>query len=97
MYEYILNNDRTVINKIKYLHDLSVMKSKEKDELLLKLASRVKELRIEKNLTQEDAFNDTGIHFGRIEQGKRDISFTSLKKICDYFNLSLIEFFSKGF
>lgn len=86
-----------VINKIKYLHDLSVMKSIEKDELLLKLANRIKELRIERNLTQEDAFNDTGIHFGRIEQGKRDISFTSLNKICSYFNLSLEEFLSKGF
>lgn len=69
----------------------------EKDELLLRLASRIKELRLEKNLTQEDAFNDTGIHFGRIEQGKRDVSFTSLKKVCDYFQLTLEEFFSKGF
>ena len=66
-------------------------------ELLLRLASRIKELRLEKNLTQEDAFNDTGIHFGRIEQGKRDVSFTSLKKVCDYFQLTLEEFFSKGF
>ena len=86
-----------VINKIKYFHDLSVMKSTEKDELLIKLANRVKELRIAKNLTQEDAYNDTGIHFGRIERGKRDVSFSSLKKICDYFELSLEEFFSKGF
>jgi transcriptional regulator with XRE-family HTH domain len=73
------------------------MKSIEKDELLLKLANRIKGLRIERNFTQEDTFNDTGIHFGRIEQGKRDISFTSLKKICDYFNITLEEFFSKGF
>ncbi|HRN41892.1 MAG TPA: helix-turn-helix transcriptional regulator [Vicingus sp.] len=73
------------------------MKSTEKDELLIKLANRVKELRIAKNLTQEDAYNDTGIHFGRIERGKRDVSFSSLKKICDYFELSLEEFFSKGF
>lgn len=73
------------------------MKSTEKDELLIKLANRVKELRIAKNLTQEDAYNDTGIHFGRIERGKRDVSFSSLKKICDYFEISLEEFFSKGF
>jgi transcriptional regulator with XRE-family HTH domain len=73
------------------------MKSINPNEPLLKLASRIKKLRLEKKLTQEDAYNDTGIHFGRIEQGKRDISFTTLKKICDYFNLSLEEFFSKGF
>ena len=73
------------------------MKSHIKEELLLKLASRIKELRLERNLTQEDAYNDTGIHFGRIERGKRDVSFSSLKKICDYFQISLEEFFSKGF
>ena len=73
------------------------MKSHNKEELLLKLASRVKELRLERNLTQEDAYNDTGIHFGRIERGKRDVSFSSLKNICDYFQISLEEFFSKGF
>jgi transcriptional regulator with XRE-family HTH domain len=73
------------------------MKSHNKEQLLLKLASRVKELRLEKNLTQEDAYNDTGIHFGRIERGKRDVSFSSLKNICDYFKISLEEFFSKGF
>lgn len=73
------------------------MKSINHNEPLLKLASRIKKLRLEKKLTQEDAYNDTGIHFGRIEQGKRDISFTTLKKICDYFDISLEELFSKGF
>ena len=73
------------------------MKSHGKEELLLKLANRVKELRLKRNLTQEDAYNDTGIHFGRIERGKRDVSFSSLKNICDYFEISLEEFFSKVF
>jgi len=73
------------------------MKSGSQNELLLKLANRVKELRMEKGLTQEDAFNDTGIHFGRIEQGKRDISFTTLKKICDYFTISMEDFTKKLF
>jgi len=70
------------------------MKPESHNETLLHLAKRVKELRIERKLTQEDAFNDTGIHFGRIEQGKRDISFTTLKKICFYFEISLEEFVS---
>lgn len=67
------------------------------NELLLQLAKRIKELRNKHNITQEEATNDTGIHFGRIEQGKRDISFTTLKKICDYFGVSMSEFVKKGF
>ena len=60
-----------------------------KQEILLTLAKQVKELRNEKGLTQEDVYNDTGIHLGRIEQGKRDISFTTLCKLADYFNTDL--------
>ncbi|MEN9439997.1 MAG: hypothetical protein RLZ33_73 [Bacteroidota bacterium] len=58
-------------------------------EVLLNLAKRIKELRLEKKLTQEEVYNDTGIHVARIEQGKRDISFTTLTKIADYFKVSL--------
>lgn len=58
-------------------------------EVLLNLAKRIKELRLEKKLTQEEVYNDTGIHVARIEQGKRDISFTTLTKIADYFEVSL--------
>ncbi|AXT63686.1 XRE family transcriptional regulator [Aquimarina sp. AD10] len=54
-------------------------------------------LRQQKGITQEDALNDTGIHFGRIEQGKRDISFTTLHKICIYFEISLEDFFTNDF
>ncbi len=90
------NNDRTVIVLIKFHNNLSVMKFDNKKELL-KLAHKVKKLRTEKGVTQEDAYNDTGIHFGRIEQGKRDVSYTTLLKISIYFELSLQEFFGKGF
>lgn len=73
------------------------MKSDSKKERLLLLAKRVKQLRIEKGLTQEQAYNDTGIHFGRIEQGKRDASFSTLLQICTYFGITPKEFFSEGF
>lgn len=73
------------------------MKSSEEKKALLKLANRVKKLRTSKDLTQEDAYNDTGIHFGRIEQGKRDASYTTLLKISSYFDLTLEGFFNEGF
>jgi transcriptional regulator with XRE-family HTH domain len=64
----------------------------ENKELLLSLANRLKELRKQKNVTQEDVYNDTGIHVARIEQGKRDISFTTLCKLAEYFDVDLNTF-----
>lgn len=58
-------------------------------EILLGLAMRLKELRRNKSLTQEDVYNDTGIHIARIEQGKRNISFTTLIKLSSYFGVTL--------
>jgi len=58
-------------------------------EILLEFAAKVKELRITKGVTQQDAYNDTGIHFGRIEQGKRDVSLTTLVKLAEYFGVSV--------
>ena len=73
------------------------MKDTNKRILLIQLAKRIKELRKEKNLTQIDCYNDTNIHFARIEQGKRDISFTTLFKICEYFEISMDEFLKDNF
>jgi len=72
------------------------MKQANNNLLLLELSRKLKELRKERGLTQEDCYNDTGIHFSRIEQGKRDISFTTLYKICKYFDVTIKEF-SDGF
>lgn len=78
-------------------YDIGVMNNERKKELLLNLAKKVKSLRLMKGISQETAYNDTGIHFGRIEQGKRNISFTTLYEICNYFNISLTEFFANQF
>lgn len=61
----------------------------ENQELLLNLSRRLKELRKQKNVTQEDVYNDTGIHVARIEQGKRDVAYTTLCRLADYFEVSL--------
>jgi len=60
---------------------------------LSKLATRVKELRVKAGLTQEEVYNDTGVHVGRLETGRRDFSVSTLEKICDYFQISLVDFF----
>ena len=73
------------------------MKNISKQDALLRVAKRIKELRLKNKLSQQDAYNDTSIHFGRIEQGKRDLSYFTLFKICNYFKISLTDFFDDSF
>lgn len=60
-------------------------------QILAKFASNVKKYREAKGVTQHQAFSDTGIHFGRIEQGNRDVSLTTLLKLSAYLNIDVIK------
>ncbi|MDO5979204.1 helix-turn-helix domain-containing protein [Flavivirga spongiicola] len=71
------------------------MENFSKDEVLVQLAQRIKVLRKQKGVSQQNAYNDTGIHFARIEQGKRDINYSTLLRICVYFEVSLKDFFNQ--
>jgi transcriptional regulator with XRE-family HTH domain len=61
--------------------------------LNLKIAEKIKQLRAVNNITLEVFYFDTGIHLARIEQGKTNITISTLKRICDYFDLNLVDFF----
>jgi len=61
--------------------------------LLKQIAIRVKELRAIRSLTQQAFFEDTGINIGRIERGVNDVSISNLHRICEYFEISLEDFF----
>lgn len=61
--------------------------------LLNKIAHRIKSLREKKQVTQEQFYYDTGIHLGRIETGTMNISVSTLDAICQYFDVTLEEFF----
>lgn len=61
--------------------------------LLKKIAQRIKSIREKKQITQEQFYYDTGIHIGRIETGVMNISVSTLDAICQYFDVSLEEFF----
>ncbi|WP_420320763.1 helix-turn-helix domain-containing protein [Flagellimonas sp.] len=50
-----------------------------------------------KDVTQEEALNDTGIQFSRIEQGKRDVQLSTILKLCQHFEISLRDFFDGSF
>lgn len=65
-----------------------------KDEILLKrIALTIKEIRSNCGITLDDFYIDTGIHLGRIEQGKTNLTVSTLKCICSYFNITLVDFF----
>ena len=61
-------------------------------KLLQKIALVIKELREAKNLTQEDVYNDTNIHVGRIETAKANLSVSTLSALCKYFKIRISEF-----
>ena len=67
---------------------------------LKKLGDRIRELRIEKGYTSYEYFafehNIPRSQFGRYERGE-DLKFSSLLKILDAFDMTIEEFFSKGF
>ena len=61
-------------------------------KLLKRITIILKELRDAKGVTQEDVYNDTNIHIGRIETGKRNISVSTLSALCKYFKIKMSEF-----
>ena len=63
------------------------------EELLAAIVMGLKALRMKKGITQEDFFNDTGIHISRIETGKVNVSISTLIAIVSYFDISLTVFF----
>ena len=63
-------------------------------DLLLNIAQRIKQLRMQKGVSQETFYIDTDIHIARIESGKSNITVSTLNDICKYFEVSLSEFFS---
>ena len=63
------------------------------ESILNDIVCCIKKIRKSKNITLEIFHFDTGIHLARIEQGKTNITISTLSKICDYFEISLSEFF----
>ena len=61
-------------------------------KLLKKIAIVIKELREESSLTQEEFYNETNIHIGRLETAKANLSVSTLSAVCKFFKISLSEF-----
>ncbi len=63
-------------------------------ELLHKTVHGLKTLRTERKVTQEDFYNDTGIHIARIETGKVNLSLSTLNAVLRYYEVPLSVFFA---
>lgn len=59
----------------------------------LKIAARLKELRKNAGILQPKAAQDMGLNIGSIEAANKDISISSLEKLCRYYGVTLEEFF----
>lgn len=69
------------------------MKTTERDEALLGYITRkCKELRAKRDASQEVIYEDTHIHIGKIETAKKNISVSTLSKLCRYYQISLTDF-----
>lgn len=64
-------------------------------KLLAYIAKKSKQVRFEKDISQTDALIGTGIHIGRLEQGKRDISVSTLMKMCKFYKMTIGEFLAE--
>ena len=62
-------------------------------ELIDKIVKRIKQLREERGISQDTFYVDTEIHIARIETRKINITVSTLKDICDYFSITLYDFF----
>ena len=68
-------------------------KYKRNDELLEAVARRLKGLRAATGKSQADVYIDTDINMARVEGGRTSITLTTLSILCDYYGISLEEFF----
>ena len=63
-----------------------------------RLANNIRRIRLLHDLTQENMATDLGISlvaYGKIEQGKTDISYSRLSQIADYFKVDIALFFQE--
>jgi hypothetical protein len=81
------------LSKKSFILTLSIKMGQIRDtKLLQRIALVAKQLRDDKGLTQEDVYNDTNIHIGRIETAKANLSVSTLSALCKYYKVKVSEF-----
>ncbi len=68
-------------------------KRRRNEELVDAVGKRLRELRLKKGLSQDVVYVDTDIHIARVEMGRYNITISTLSDLCDYYDVTLEEFF----
>jgi len=72
---------------------------KSKEEILIKFGERVRELRKEKNLSQEQLAFKANLHrtyIGMIERAERNVTLLNIEKVANALEIRLTDFFDPG-
>jgi len=76
------------------LFEPCMTKQRKNEFLNQRVVERLKEIRIQKGLKQNDVRFELGeINIGRIETGQHSITLATLACLCDHYNVTLEEFF----
>lgn len=70
------------------------MKQERDNAILEYIARKCKELRAERDVSQEIVYEDTGLHIGKIETAKKNVTISTLTKLCRYYGITIEEFFA---
>lgn len=60
---------------------------------LMQIIQTLKYLRESTDIMQEQFYEQTGIHIGRIEAGKSNITLVTILRICEYYKITPKSFF----
>ncbi len=70
------------------------MKNYIRDEKLIKaVAKKLQAIRHERNMSQDYVSGKTNISIARIELAQVNITISTLSKLCDFYKISLTDFF----
>lgn len=68
-------------------------KRRRNEELVSAVGKRLRDIRTGKGLSQGIVYIDTDIHIARVEMGRYNVTISTLSDLCDYYGVSLEEFF----
>ena len=62
------------------------------DKLIVSIALVLKELRESRGVSQQDVYIETNVHIARIENGRNNLSVSTLSALLKYFRIRMSEF-----
>ena len=63
------------------------------NEILQKIAAKLRLLRLKAGLLQKTVSAETGLNMGHLEGARKNVTLTTLERLCEYYNITLDEFF----